>query len=45
MNGTTFGASARAAFATTPTPEDPYVYQVGFGNRFATEAMYVKLAT
>jgi homogentisate 1,2-dioxygenase len=39
MAGSTFGASARAAFATTPTAEDPYVYQVGFGNRFATEAV------
>jgi len=39
MNAPTFGASARAAFVSTATPEDPYVYQVGFGNRFATEAM------
>ncbi|KAL5317229.1 hypothetical protein ACEPPN_014324 [Leptodophora sp. 'Broadleaf-Isolate-01'] len=31
--------SALAPFATTATPEDPYVYQVGFGNRFATEAL------
>jgi len=39
MVATTFGASAQVALSTTPTPEDPYRYQVGFGNRFATEAM------
>ncbi|KAF6842130.1 homogentisate 1,2-dioxygenase [Colletotrichum plurivorum] len=33
------GASARHAFTTEPTPEDPYAYQVGFGNRFASEAV------
>ncbi|KAH8703844.1 homogentisate 1,2-dioxygenase [Talaromyces proteolyticus] len=32
-------ALARGAFTTTPTPSDPYCYQVGFGNRFATEAI------
>jgi homogentisate 1,2-dioxygenase len=36
---TTFGASAQASFGTAPTPQDPYRYQVGFGNRFATEAI------
>jgi len=39
MNAPTSGASAQAAFSTTPTLDDPYIYQVGFGNRFATEAM------
>ncbi|KAJ6549472.1 homogentisate 1,2-dioxygenase [Mycena sp. CBHHK59/15] len=33
------GATARAAFATIPTDKDPYQYQVGFGNRFASEAV------
>ncbi|KAF7545640.1 hypothetical protein G7046_g9513 [Stylonectria norvegica] len=33
------GASAKSAFTTSPTPTDPYIYQVGFGNRFATEAL------
>lgn len=33
------GATATASYATTPTPTDPYPYQVGFGNRFATEAI------
>jgi homogentisate 1,2-dioxygenase len=33
------GATARAAFATKPTEKDPYQYQVGFGNRFASEAI------
>lgn len=32
-------ASAAASFATTPTAEDPYSYQVGFGNLFASEAV------
>ncbi|TDZ35351.1 Homogentisate 1,2-dioxygenase [Colletotrichum spinosum] len=35
----TFGASAQHAHGTDPLPEDPYVYQVGFGNRFASEAI------
>lgn len=39
MGGSTFGASARASFATVSTTEDPYIYQVGFGNRFVTEAV------
>ncbi|EXJ84726.1 homogentisate 1,2-dioxygenase [Capronia epimyces CBS 606.96] len=34
-----FGATARCAYSTTPSAEDPYAYQVGFGNRFATEAI------
>jgi homogentisate 1,2-dioxygenase len=33
------GATAKSAFTTEPTPEDPYAYQVGFGNRFASEAV------
>ncbi|KAK7751895.1 hypothetical protein SLS62_006196 [Diatrype stigma] len=33
------GASARGSFTTEPTPADPYRYQIGFGNRFATEAI------
>ncbi|KAJ7082869.1 homogentisate 1,2-dioxygenase [Mycena belliarum] len=33
------GATARAAYATKPTEKDPYQYQVGFGNRFASEAI------
>lgn len=32
-------ASAVASFATVETPEDPYRYQVGFGNLFASEAV------
>lgn len=35
------GATAQGAYATTPTEKDPYTYQVGFGNRFASEALYV----
>lgn len=33
------GASANTLFNTIPTLEDPYRYQVGFGNLFATEAI------
>lgn len=33
------GASATGGFSTTPTLSDPYTYQVGFGGRFASEAM------
>jgi len=33
------GATALSAFATKPTEKDPYQYQVGFGNRFASEAI------
>lgn len=33
------GAIAKGAFATQPTTKDPYRYQVGFGNRFASEAV------
>ncbi|PPQ72342.1 hypothetical protein CVT26_007313 [Gymnopilus dilepis] len=33
------GATAKGAFSTVPSKEDPYTYQVGFGNRFASEAL------
>lgn len=36
---TTTGATAQGAFNVLPTANDPYTYQVGFGNRFATEAI------
>ncbi|KAL0063450.1 hypothetical protein AAF712_009654 [Marasmius tenuissimus] len=39
MSNKTFGASAAGAFAIQPTEKDPYRYQVGFGNRFASEAV------
>lgn len=32
-------ATASATFSTTPSQADPYTYQVGFGNRFASEAI------
>ncbi|KAF8181308.1 homogentisate 1,2-dioxygenase [Pholiota molesta] len=35
----TTGATAQGVYATTPTEKDPYTYQVGFGNRFASEAL------
>ncbi|KZV88277.1 Homogentisate 1,2-dioxygenase [Exidia glandulosa HHB12029] len=31
--------TAPQGFSTTPTDKDPYKYQVGFGNRFASEAI------
>ena len=33
------GTSAKGAFSTRPLEEDPYEYQVGFGNLFASEAL------
>ncbi|KIM39361.1 hypothetical protein M413DRAFT_198003 [Hebeloma cylindrosporum] len=33
------GATAKGAFSTRPTEKDPYQYQVGFGNLFASEAI------
>jgi len=33
------GASAKGSFATRPHDKDPYQYQVGFGNLFASEAL------
>ncbi|RDW80198.1 homogentisate 1,2-dioxygenase [Coleophoma cylindrospora] len=35
----TFGASSSSPFVTPPTATDPYTYQTGFGNRFASEAI------
>ncbi|KAL0776417.1 hypothetical protein CaCOL14_007704 [Colletotrichum acutatum] len=35
----TMSASAQHAFTTDSSPEDPYIYQVGFGNRFSSEAI------
>lgn len=32
-------ASGVASFSTTPTEKDPYSYQVGYGNIFATESI------
>lgn len=32
-------ATARSAYTTEPTDVDPYRYQTGFGNRFASEAI------
>ena len=34
-------ATALTPFSTKPTKQDPYSYQVGFGNSFASEALYV----
>lgn len=39
MSTPTTGATAKGAFITTVSDKDPYIYQVGFGNRFASEAM------
>jgi hypothetical protein len=33
------GATAKGAFSTRTTEKDPYQYQVGFGNLFASEAI------
>ena len=33
------GASAKGAFSTRPLEEDPYEYQVGFGNYSASEEL------
>ncbi|KAG6849286.1 hypothetical protein H0H93_009767 [Arthromyces matolae] len=35
------GATAQSPFSTKPTEKDPYRYQVGFGNSFASEAMWL----
>ena len=32
-------ATAKSAYTTEPTATDPYSYQTGFGNRFASEAV------
>ncbi|KXN84859.1 Homogentisate 1,2-dioxygenase [Leucoagaricus sp. SymC.cos] len=39
MPPSTTGATAQGSFATKATSKDPYRYQVGFGNRFASEAL------
>ncbi|OJT12431.1 Homogentisate 1,2-dioxygenase [Trametes pubescens] len=39
MTTSTFGASASGAFSISPKEGDPYQYQAGFGNRFASEAI------
>lgn len=43
LQTSTSGASAQSAFYVSSTEKDPYKYQVGFGNRFASEAMYASL--
>ncbi|KAH9902944.1 homogentisate 1,2-dioxygenase [Cubamyces lactineus] len=35
----TYGTSAQHAYTVGPQENDPYKYQVGFGNRFASEAI------
>ncbi|EMD35056.1 hypothetical protein CERSUDRAFT_116559 [Gelatoporia subvermispora B] len=37
--GSSFTATAQGTYATSPTKEDPYKYQTGFGNRFMSEAL------
>ena len=32
-------ATAKSSYITASTEKDPYQYQVGFGNRFASEAV------
>ncbi|KAL2810748.1 homogentisate 1,2-dioxygenase, partial [Aspergillus granulosus] len=39
ITSSTIMASATASFTSAPTAADPYIYQVGFGNRFASEAI------
>ncbi len=39
QNAQIFGATAANPFTTTPRADDPYRYQVGFGNRFYSEAV------
>jgi hypothetical protein len=41
MAPSTFGATAQAPVITEAHPKDPYQYQLGFGNRFASEALCV----
>lgn len=38
-NSAATGATAAGSFSVKRTEKDPYEYQVGFGNRFASEAM------
>ncbi|OAA47002.1 Homogentisate 1,2-dioxygenase [Metarhizium rileyi] len=39
MVGGKMTATAKAAFLTNPSEADPYPYQIGLGNRFASEAV------
>lgn len=39
MPPSTTGATAQGAYITKAYPKDPYQYQLGFGNRFASEAL------
>ncbi|KAH8646821.1 homogentisate 1,2-dioxygenase [Xylariales sp. PMI_506] len=39
LSGSILSASATGAFSYRPTPADPFTYQAGFGNKFATEAL------
>jgi homogentisate 1,2-dioxygenase len=39
----THSVTARSSYITTSTEKDPYQYQVGFGNRFASEAVWAPL--
>jgi len=34
-----YNATAKSSYITASTEKDPYQYQVGFGNRFASEAV------
>jgi hypothetical protein len=36
--------TARSSYITASTEKDPFQYQVGFGNRFASEALWVPLS-
>ena len=40
-----YQATAQNAFSTPTNKDDPYIYQVGFGNSFASEAVYASFAT
>ncbi|OCH91313.1 homogentisate 1,2-dioxygenase [Obba rivulosa] len=39
VKGSGFAAAAQGGYTTGGTKEDPYKYQTGFGNRFASEAL------
>lgn len=45
MGSVASGATAIGAYFTKPAEKDPYIYQPGFGNRFASEALSVPLST
>ena len=40
----THSVTAQSSYITKSTEKDPYQYQVGFGNRFASEAVCVSLS-